>query len=167
MPDALTLLGAYIKERVEFSEEGNLFWKRTNKRAVAGTRAEFMSRNGYKMMGITFAGKRHRLMSHRVIWFLYYESWPVGEIDHINRNRSDNRIGNLRICNRQQNVCRALTKCRLLPRGVCYVPNINKTNPYMAQCGNKYVGYYPTAQKAHEAYLVAHKNRYGEFSDVP
>lgn len=33
--------------------------------------------------------------AHRVAWAIYYGKWPT-IIDHINRNRSDNRISNLR-----------------------------------------------------------------------
>jgi len=36
------------------------------------------------------------IKEHRVAWFLHYGVWPVAEIDHINRVRSDNKITNLR-----------------------------------------------------------------------
>ena len=34
---------------------------------------------------------------------LYYKAWPDGEIDHINGDRADNRICNLRVVSKQQN----------------------------------------------------------------
>ena len=34
--------------------------------------------------------------AHRVIWAMHYGEWPRGQIDHINHDRSDNRIENLR-----------------------------------------------------------------------
>lgn len=34
--------------------------------------------------------------AHRFIWLYVYGHWPRGTIDHINRNRSDNRLCNLR-----------------------------------------------------------------------
>lgn len=37
------------------------------------------------------------IRAHRVAWALYYGEWPKGQIDHINGDRSDNRIVNLRV----------------------------------------------------------------------
>lgn len=41
--------------------------------------------------------------AHRVIWFLVHGEWP-DEIDHINGNRSDNRLANLRNISRNENM---------------------------------------------------------------
>jgi hypothetical protein len=40
---------------------------------------------------------------HRLAWLLTYGEWPVGEIDHINGDRSDNRLCNLRDLGRAEN----------------------------------------------------------------
>jgi len=37
------------------------------------------------------------LVAHRVLWALAYGEWPDGPLDHINGDRSDNRLANLRI----------------------------------------------------------------------
>ena len=37
-----------------------------------------------------------RVRAHRVAWAISTGRWPVGQIDHINNHRADNRIGNLR-----------------------------------------------------------------------
>jgi hypothetical protein len=40
---------------------------------------------------------------HRLIWFFNYGEFPSGQIDHINGNRADNRLCNLRVVNNSDN----------------------------------------------------------------
>jgi hypothetical protein len=46
-------------------------------------------------------GKRYQ--AHRVAWAIHYGKWPEKQIDHINGDRADNRIANLRDVSRAQN----------------------------------------------------------------
>lgn len=55
--------------------------------------------NGYLMVSIN--GKQRR--AHRVAWELYYGKEPIGDIDHINHIRDDNRIINLRVVTKAEN----------------------------------------------------------------
>ena len=50
------------------------------------------------------SGVRFRSMAHRLAWFFVYGYLPNSEIDHINRQRADNRIANLRLANRSVNM---------------------------------------------------------------
>jgi hypothetical protein len=49
----------------------------------------------------TIGGVKYR--AHRLAWLYVYGKWPDGHIDHINRNRLDNRICNLRDVTAVQN----------------------------------------------------------------
>lgn len=69
---------------------------------------------------------------HMVIWELKNGKIPAGyEIDHINMDRADNRICNLRLASRSQNGCnRSNSKNRLdasLPKGIYYHQSWGRT----------------------------------------
>lgn len=59
----------------------------------------YRRKDGY--IGVTLCGTNY--LAHRIAWFLHYGRWPDGFIDHINRDRGDNRIANLRDCSRLEN----------------------------------------------------------------
>jgi len=46
---------------------------------------------------------QRRYLAARLAWFYTHGVWPVGEMDHINRNRDDNRLCNLRVVTRKEN----------------------------------------------------------------
>ena len=55
-----------------------------------------LDRDGYLATLINFNGQRKGYRVHRLIWFFVHGEMPSGVIDHINHNRIDNRIENLR-----------------------------------------------------------------------
>ena len=59
--------------------------------------------------------KKGGYMAHRIIWFLHTGEDPLEqEIDHIDRNPSNNKINNLRLATRSQN---CINKTTLLLKG--------------------------------------------------
>lgn len=86
---------AQIKDLVRYEwDTGKLFWtKRVSSNAPEGKEIRRLSNNGYYRVHI----KGREYKASRVAWFLYYQLWPDTYIDHINGNRSDNRIVNLRV----------------------------------------------------------------------
>ena len=76
---------------------GFLFWKdgvKAGTRKLGGLRAGCLMSDGYRQIKID----GNQLKEHRIAWAIYYKKWPSSIIDHINRERDDNRIENLRIC---------------------------------------------------------------------
>ncbi|MGZ8158362.1 MAG: HNH endonuclease [Methylobacter sp.] len=71
---------------------GNVTWIKNYRNKKEGEVVSSISTNGYLRVG----ANKKRFQLHKVAWFLHYGSWPINEIDHINRVRNDNRICNLR-----------------------------------------------------------------------
>jgi len=83
-------------------ETGELIWKvRLSNRVKIGQRAGCIeSRFGYVLVrldGMLYA-------AHDLIWFMLFGEWCPGRIDHIDRDKSNNRPANLRIATQQQNL---------------------------------------------------------------
>lgn len=81
--------------------DGKLYWKKVahpNKQYLVGREAGSIHKTKYRH--VTWLGKIHKV--HRLI-FLIVNGWLPKEIDHINGNRSDNRIDNLRAVTRTEN----------------------------------------------------------------
>ena len=74
-------------------DSGLFYWKESRKRVKCGDVAGGIKKNGYVYLMVN--GRSYR--AHRLAWFYIYGVFPVDQIDHINRNRQDNRIENLRL----------------------------------------------------------------------
>lgn len=61
-----------------------------------------VTRTGYGLIRPQFNGKRVRLLVHRLAWLLHYGDQPT-ELDHIDRDKTNNRINNLRVTSRRNN----------------------------------------------------------------
>lgn len=86
------------RERTEIDCPNEKERKRWNSR-YAGREAFQVKDNGYRC-GMIF---RKPQKAHRVCWAHYYGKWPMNDIDHINGDRADNRISNLRDVTRSEN----------------------------------------------------------------
>jgi len=71
---------------------------------------ERLSKVKWCIMGVGYAGRsfskngeKYSVFMHRIIWEMHNGPITEGEIDHINGNKLDNRLENLRLVTRQQN----------------------------------------------------------------
>ena len=101
----------YVKSRLDY-KNGCFYWKkksicrgcdRTFNIRYSNKRAGSIKADGYREIGIQVKGRNHKFYEHRLIWFWHHGKWPKDEIDHINGNRADNRIENLREVTHMEN----------------------------------------------------------------
>ena len=95
--------------------------------------------------------------AHRLAWAFVHGDYPTQVIDHINGDKSDNRIINLRDVSRkenQQNIKSALVTNKSGYLGVS--PADNKWKATIRVSGQyKYLGLFDTPELAHAAYIDA------------
>lgn len=145
-------------------ETGKFFWSAPRPKIRVGQEVGYIKKNkGYRYCEIY--GKPYSM--HRLAWFYMTEKWPADQIDHINRERADNRFENLREATNGQNQANAPTRNKTGFKGVFRLHWL-KENPFMANIkkGKKryYLGCFPTAELAHEAYCKAAAELFGEFA---
>lgn len=92
----------YWKERPLSDFKNNNICKGWNAK-LANKKAGGIAGKGYYRICITFEGIRKQYNVHNILWAMRKGSWALGEIDHINHNRLDNRDENLREVTSQGN----------------------------------------------------------------
>lgn len=162
-----SLTAEKLRTLVEYDESTGLFtWK-----YVDGARPCVNSRKAGKTAGslhsegyLTINIDRRNLYAHRLAWLYFYGEWPRGIIDHINGNRRDNRISNLRDTTRSVNVqnyrsAAKNSKSGLL--GAYYHKKSGKFKPEITISGVRLrLGVFDTAEAAHDAYIKAKRSHH-------
>jgi len=90
-----------LKELLSYCKETGLFTRLVTAGGMkAGVVAGTMHSDGY----VTVRVDNYIYKAHRLAWFYEYGFFPPNEIDHINRVRDDNRITNLRLATKSENL---------------------------------------------------------------
>ena len=90
-----------LREVISYNPEtGDMIWRiDTGYKRLTGRKVGSVDYHGYRGTMIDY----HKFRVHRLAWLYVYGEWPTTDIDHINGNRDDNRICNLRLATRSQN----------------------------------------------------------------
>jgi hypothetical protein len=144
-------------------DTGNFYWRvdRSNVRAgsVAGSKISI----GYTLIRLY----DRQVLAHRLAWFYVYGQWPSDQVDHINGDRSDNSLKNLRLASQSQNSCNGALRSTNSSgyRGVSWSKEKNKWVSRIVKERKQYVlGYFASKEEAYYAYLKAARELHGDYS---
>ena len=145
-----------LKELFTLNEHGQLIRNFRCGKAPKGSHSICEDKDGYLTIGIN--KKLYR--THRVVWMYVHGSFPDGDLDHINRNKKDNRIENLRVVTKSQNR-QNITAHKNNKSGMKGVWLHKQTKRWCSTIGlnskNKYLGSFSTKEEAQAAYMAASK----------
>lgn len=152
-----------LKEIFDYDPDTGLFTRLTGrvggkKGAVAGS----INKKGY--VCIYVMGKV--VKAHRLAWIYCYGYSPDEQIDHINRDKSDNRISNLRLVNNGQNQTNCVTQRNNSSgyKGVSFHKTWKKWQAYIYHEGKRmHLGTFTNPEQASTAYELASYMFHGEF----
>ena len=121
-----------------------------------GSIAGHKNKRGY--IKIRFNSKFY--FAHRLAWFYIYKQFPIKALDHINRNKEDNRLSNLREISSKENSHNRDSKGYSFHK---------PTNKWMARIMTNYkevyLGVFETKEEAREAYLKAKRANHLSWSE--
>lgn len=107
--------------------------------------------------------------AHRIVWAMKHGKWPVEMIDHINKNKIDNAVENLREATHAENARnrKVNDKSSSKLKGVTYRKHVGNWQAQISKDGTKiYLGSFNNPNDAHQAYCNAAKKLHGDFAGL-
>jgi hypothetical protein len=160
----------YVRQILDYNpDKGVLVWrcrpdrdKKWNSRCAGKEAGEF---SPSKYRRLTIDGKTFSY--HHIVWLHQTGEWPIRELDHIDRDKMNNRIENLRLATRSEQmrntVVRKDNKTGL--KGVCWD---KKSQRWFVSINvekeTKYRGYFNCPELAHLVYSELAGKYHGKFA---
>ena len=160
----IELTTAMLHELFEYVD-GGLYWKvNRGKHKTKGKRAGCQRPDGYRIVSINDV----KIIEHRLV-FLMHHGYLPNYIDHIDGDKSNNRVENLREATPSQNQFNkgptALNTSGF--KGVSFYKGRKKWWARInIQGKKKHLGYFNTPEEAFAAYCAAAGEVHGEFVNV-
>lgn len=154
-----TLLLQQIYDKFYYSE-GKLLY-RGRPYNPKGEEPGWIGATGYHMVSMD---RKKQLKTHRVIFALHHGYFP-DMIDHIDRNKLNNKIENLRGTNHQLNALNSNLRkdSSSLFTGVTYKKDKKRWRAYIKEdYVQKHLGYFDTREQAAEARANYLEKKYGK-----
>lgn len=167
-----------LRERLKYCHKtGFLYWRKSLPKHIphtaarkswnskfAGEKAGCLKKDGY--IRVFLSGRTYA--AHRLAWALHYGQWPEKDIDHINGDKQDNRITNLRQAESCENCWnRSHGQNKKLPKGIRKRDSRYKHKKYsgrIAVHGRRYTTPgFATVAEAESALRELREKLHGEF----
>ena len=148
-----------VCDLLNYDKDTGVFTRRKDSYNSVVKAGEVAGFNALGYLLIQINGRQYR--AHRIAWLYVYGKWPDGIIDHINGDKKDNRIANLRDADKSINALNT------------HAPNIDNTHGFRGVSFNKrfgkfygrivinnkchFLGYHDTPEQAHKEYVKAKK----------
>jgi hypothetical protein len=163
-PDSDNLRGLLL-ENLSYDEFTGVFIRKSNpnSKSKIGDVAGYITSNGYIFIGV--GGKQY--LAHRLA-ILYCYGYMPKCVDHINGNRLDNRIINLRPCERRQNCYNMMMKKsnKSGVKGVCWSRQKSKWEARIRANGIRHhIGFFSKISDAESAIKEKRILLHGEFAN--
>lgn len=142
--------------------DGELYWRRrSNSKVASGQQAGTINSIGYRV--ITIKGKK--IHAHRLVWIWHGRELPP-QIDHINGNRADNRIENLRASDYVTNAYNSKLKSdnKSGVKGVSWCNHYQRWVVQLYHNKQKVQGRFKTLEEAKEFADRKREELHGEFA---
>jgi hypothetical protein len=154
-----------LREMLDYDPENGFFrWKIRWKRVRIGQLAGVSGPRYARIM----LGQR-RFYAHRLAWLYVYGVWPQHEIDHIDGDRLNNRISNLREATSSENKRNTRKRSNNTSgfKGVSFDKSKKLWTAQIAT-NRKYIhiGRFKTPEAAYEAYCAAAERLHGDFAQT-
>lgn len=148
----------YLLDRLTYEPESGIFTHNHNfgSRYRVGDRADtpgHAALKGYRLVNLL----NQKFLAHRVAWLYVHGVMPTLSIDHIDGDRGNNRLSNLREVKHQTNIQNQVRPHKRSTTGFLGV--VEYKGKFISRVTNNYrhvyVGTYATAELAYAAYLEA------------
>ncbi len=156
-----TLTQEQAKDLLEY-RDGELYWKVSKGPAKIGSRVGCFDKEGYRVTTINY--KNYKI--HRLIFMMHYGFFPQ-EVDHINGNKSDNSIENLREATHSLNNCNKIIQKNNTSgiKGVSWKKDRKKWDVRVAINKKNYrIGYFEDLELATLAAEMAREKYHKEYA---
>jgi len=147
---------AELQEAFTYDPETGIIRYAKSKSGVRGAdEAGTLTKRGYRRIELN----RQLFLAHRVAWALFYQVDPGDkQIDHVNGDKADNSIANLRLATNQQNQVNRAARGYFRQKNGSYTVQIRIDGKLHS------LGTYSTEEEASKVYRLACIERGGEFA---
>jgi HNH endonuclease len=140
----------YLRSVIDYDPQTGIVTRKTG--PCAGRVTGTVAKDGYKI--VRLLGSNY--YAHRLAWLHVHGSWPVMHIDHIDGDRGNNALANLRECSVSQN---AQNRKAHANNKTGFLGVTERNGRFIAQLAVKgsprFIAYADSAEEAHAIYVAA------------